>query len=57
MCVIDQLSGGYSIYHKGEMREASMQECEGLEIAAVWGAEHIKDRIMGDNRWNCDPRK
>ncbi|UHA74903.1 Imm26 family immunity protein [Paenibacillus sp. 481] len=55
--VIDKLTGGYSIYYKGEMRKASKQECDGLEIAAVWEAEHIIDRIMGDDRWHRDPLK
>lgn len=56
-CVIDKLSGGYSIYYKGEMNRASKQECDGLEIAAVWEAEHIIDRIMGDDKWHKDPLK
>lgn len=51
-CVIDQISGKYSIYHKGEMRKASKSECEGLEQAAVWEAEHIIDRIMGEDKWH-----
>ncbi|WCF09568.1 immunity 26/phosphotriesterase HocA family protein [Paenibacillus thiaminolyticus] len=54
-CIIDKLSGGYSIYQKGEIRQASKEECEGLEIAAVWEGEHIIDRIMGDDRWHKDP--
>lgn len=41
MCVIDSISANYSIYHKGEIRPASKVECEGLEIASVWEAEHI----------------
>jgi len=56
-CVIDKLSGGYSIYHKGEMKRASKQDCDGLEVAAVWEAEHIIDRIMGDDKWHKDPLK
>ncbi|MDQ0171354.1 Imm26 family immunity protein [Paenibacillus tundrae] len=55
MCVIDQLSGEYSLYHKGEMRHSSWQECEGLEIAAVWEAYHIVDRIMGNDKWHKNP--
>lgn len=50
MCVIDSISGEYSIYHKGELRDSSMSECEGLEVAAVWEPEHIIDRIMGEEK-------
>lgn len=42
----DKISGEYSIYHKGEIREASESECKGLEEAAVWHSHHIVDRIM-----------
>ncbi|WP_375102284.1 Imm26 family immunity protein (plasmid) [Paenibacillus sp. RS8] len=56
-CVIDKLTDEYSTYYKGEMRKATKLECEGLEIAAVWEAEHIIDRIMGDDRWHSDPLK
>ncbi len=51
-CVKDNLSGKYSIYHKGEFRKATEKECEGLEIASVWEAKHIIDRIMGIEKWN-----
>ncbi|KAA0542420.1 hypothetical protein FZW96_21365 [Bacillus sp. BGMRC 2118] len=51
-CVIDKLSGGYSIYYKGEMHESTKEECEGLEEAAVWDAHHIIDRIMGEDKWH-----
>jgi hypothetical protein len=52
MCVIDSITGEYSIYHKGEFRDASKSECEGLEMAAVWEAEHVIDRVMGEDKWN-----
>jgi hypothetical protein len=51
-CVKDKISGGYSIYYRGEFRKASKEECEGLETAAVWEAEHIIDRIMGSDKWH-----
>ena len=51
-CIIDKISGEYSIYYKGEMRDASKSECDGLEETAVWGDEHIIDRIMGDDKWH-----
>jgi hypothetical protein len=56
-CVIDSISGEYSIYYKGEFREAKKSDCEGLEVATVWGAEHIIDRIMGDDKWHKDSLK
>ena len=52
MCTIDPISGEYSIYHKGEFRASSKTECEGFEEAAVWEAEHIIDRIMGEDKWH-----
>lgn len=52
MCIIDQISGKYKIYYKGEIRKATKSECEGLEIAAVWADNHIVDRIMGDDKWH-----
>ncbi|TCM89721.1 immunity protein 26 of polymorphic toxin system [Paenibacillus sp. BK033] len=51
-CVIDSLSGSYSIYHKGEISPSDKVNCEGLEIAAVWAENHIIDRIMGDDKWH-----
>jgi hypothetical protein len=51
-CIIDSISGEYSIYHKGEIRSSTKSECEGLEITAVWDANHITDRIMGDDKWH-----
>jgi hypothetical protein len=43
----DIISGEYSIYHKGEIRPSTKEECRGLEEAAVWDAHHVVDRIMG----------
>lgn len=48
----DPITGKYSIYHKGEDRISTEQECKGLEVAAVWEADHIIDRIMGDDKWH-----
>jgi Immunity protein 26 len=31
---------------QGNMRAATLEECEGLEAAAVWEPEHIGDRLM-----------
>ena len=46
MYIKDQLTGEYRIYHKGKMRGATKEQCEGLEEAAVWNDEHIIERIM-----------
>lgn len=51
-CIIDSISGNYSIYHKGEIRRSTKSECEDLEIATVWADNHIIDRIMGDDKWH-----
>ncbi|WP_413379269.1 Imm26 family immunity protein [Paenibacillus taichungensis] len=56
-CVIDKLTGEHSIYYMGEIKPADIKECEGLEIAAVWEAQHIVDRIMGNNTWHKDLSK
>ncbi|WP_247897563.1 hypothetical protein [Paenibacillus pabuli] len=56
-CMIDQKTGEFSIYYRGEIRPADREECEGLEIAAVWEAQHIVDRIMGEDKWHRDPNK
>lgn len=52
MCTLDIISGEYSIYHKGNFKKSSKSECEKLEEAAVWEANHIIDRIMGDDKWH-----
>lgn len=51
-CIIDSISGGYSIYYKGQITKSTKEECEGLEEAAVWDKHHIIDRIMGDDKWH-----
>jgi hypothetical protein len=42
----DIISGGYEIYHKGDIRKASKDECKNLEEAAVWDKQHIIERII-----------
>jgi hypothetical protein len=49
-CIVDSISGGYEIYHRGKIRKATKQECKGLEIAAVWDVHHIVDRILHGKR-------
>ena len=51
-CIIDKISGEYSIYYKGKIRDASKLECEGMEEVAAWDANHIIDRIMGEDKWH-----
>lgn len=51
MRIKDPISGGHSIYHKGEIRRATATECVGLETAAVWDADHIIDRLMGGTKY------
>lgn len=48
----DVFNGEFSIYHKGQIRDSSAAECEGLELAAIYGHNLIIDRIMGGNLWN-----
>lgn len=43
--VQDPLTGGWRIYHRGEFRRATAEECEGLETAAVWSLGHIMRRL------------
>ncbi|MFC5528681.1 hypothetical protein, partial [Cohnella yongneupensis] len=50
--IIDQISGEYSIYYKGEIKPSSFDDCKDLETAAVWADNHIIDRIMGINTWH-----
>lgn len=57
----DVISGALSIYWEdpgtGTYGEtpASLEDCEGLEIAAVWDPQHVEDRLRDhfDGRPNC----
>jgi hypothetical protein len=51
-CIIDKISGEYSMYHKGEIRASTKDECDCLEEVAAWDSHHIIDRIMGDDKWH-----
>ena len=44
-------TGRYNQYYKGEITPSTKASCEGLEQAGVWEAQHIIDRIMGDDKW------
>jgi hypothetical protein len=46
----DAITGRLSLYHSsfadtGWERPASAADCDGLECAAVWDAEHVEDRL------------
>jgi hypothetical protein len=51
-CKQDEITGRLSIYHEIESlaphyeRHATLEECRGLETAAVWDPEHVEDRIQ-----------
>ncbi len=54
-CQINQVTGEFSIYYKGETRKIVTSEeeeaCLQMEVAAVCDREHVLARIMGDNTW------
>ena len=50
----DPLNSEYSIYDHGNIYPSTRAACHGLEEAAVWSANHITDRLMGDHRWEPD---
>lgn len=41
----DPVTKALSIYYQGVETPATRAECEKLECAAVWSAEHIEDRL------------
>lgn len=56
----DVITGVLSLYHStfadtGWERPASATECEGLECAAVWDAEHVEDRLR--DHYSGQPNK
>ena len=56
-CWVDQISGEYSLYYRGERRPCTYDECKDLEILAVWDENHLIDRIMGNHKWEQAMRK
>ena len=42
----DPISGAYSIYYQGLIRDAKVGEWIALECAAVWDLNHIIERIL-----------
>ncbi len=49
-CIIDSISGEFSLYFEGKITPSSAKECKGLEEAAVWDSHHIISRIMNTNQ-------
>jgi hypothetical protein len=52
----DPISKAISTYVDGKETRASIDECKGLESAAVWSAEHVEDRLQDyfegrPNKW------
>lgn len=50
-CVLDAITKIGSLYHKGETRRCTYEECKDLEIVAAWDRHHVVDRLMGDDKW------
>ncbi len=51
--VADAVTGRkYGRYHRGEILPCAAEECEGLEICAVWTVSHITDMLCGDTKWD-----
>lgn len=50
-CWVDALTERGSIYYHGERRPCKFEDCKDLEILAVWDAEQLTKRLMGDERW------
>ncbi len=52
----DAINGELSLYSKGEETPASIEECQGLESAAVWDPTHVEERLRDHflgvpNKW------
>jgi hypothetical protein len=55
-CKQDSISGAYYKYFEGKEHSATYEECTGLEVAAVWEANHIEERLRDHyagrlNKW------
>jgi hypothetical protein len=46
--VADPITGALRLYHKGQARPATHDECEGLEPAAIWDLHHLLERLSGE---------
>ena len=53
---VDSITKQLSLYHHGQTVPATVEQCEGLECAAVWSAEHVESRLTDffagrPNKW------
>ena len=52
----DSISKRLSLYQDGRETPATLEDCQGLENAAIWSANHIEDRLRDHfagrpNKW------
>jgi hypothetical protein len=52
----DPLKGTFSLVVAGQATPATLEQCQGVERAAVWEAQHVVDRLVDHfagrpNRW------
>jgi hypothetical protein len=52
----DPLKGTFSLVVGGQATPATLEQCQGVERAAVWEAQHVVDRLVDHfagrpNRW------
>ena len=43
---LDFITKKYSLYFESMEKESSLEECIGLECAAVWDPEHVQERLL-----------
>ena len=53
---VDSITKALSLYRHGQTEPATVEQCAGLECAAVWSAEHVESRLADlfagrPNRW------
>ena len=47
----DDITGKYSLCHKGQIIPSTKAACKGLEETSSWDPYHVIDRIMGNDIW------
>jgi hypothetical protein len=52
----DIISKDLTLYREGQEKPGSVEQCKGLERAAVWSAEHVESRLEDEidgrpNKW------
>ncbi len=53
----DPISGRFQLYHHGEMRPVTEDECRGLEPVAALDYHHVVGRLMGGRRFGTGDLK